>query len=71
MFNIVSISVLCILVAVFEIIPMYKNNKKKEIVLYTIVMVISMSVTIFISTDISYPSFASILKKLLLPIIPK
>lgn len=52
-----AVIVIYILFAVFEIIPLLKQNRKKELVAFAIIMSCAFIISVLLTFDVKIPSF--------------
>jgi hypothetical protein len=53
----VAVIVIYILFAVFEVIPLAKQNRRKELVAFTVIMTCAFIISVLLSFNVKIPSF--------------
>ncbi|MCY6485191.1 hypothetical protein OW763_12665 [Clostridium aestuarii] len=65
----IIIIVAYIVITLLEVIPLFKNQQKKEMILYINMMVIALVLSVLLSRGIKIPSPAVFIEKLITSII--
>lgn len=60
-----------IIIGVIEIIPMVKKNQKKEIILYSVILMIAFIISLLLSIGVEIPSPAKAIEKIVLTVLGK
>ena len=54
------------IIVIFDTIPLFRNGKKKEKILYTLMLIVSFLISILLSLDVNIPSSIPLYKKIIM-----
>lgn len=60
-----------IIIGIIEIVPMVKKKQKKELILYSVTLMIAFIISLLLSLGVDIPSPAKAIEKIVLTVIGK
>jgi accessory gene regulator protein AgrB len=53
-----------ILITLMELIPFWKNKKKKELIVYLVIMTVSLIISVYLVLGVQMPTISNIIAKI-------